>query len=125
MTEADPRRALKPLVWVTSSRKEYDEFPDPVQNVVGFALYLAQTGMVHPHAKVLRGFGDAGVVEVVTAHDGDAYRTVYTVRFERAVFVLHAFKKKSKSGDAVPKMTAELIRRRLKAAKEQHEAMRA
>lgn len=116
---------MKPLVWVTSSRMEYDEFPDPVQNVVGFALYLAQAGTTHPRAKVLKGFGDAGVVEVVTAHDGDAYQMVYTVRFERAVFVLHAFKKKSKSGSAVPKMTAELIRKRMKAAKEQHEAMRA
>lgn len=125
MADQDSERPLKPLVWVMSSRKEYDAFPDPVQNVVGFALYLAQTGTTHPHAKVLKGFGDAGVVEVVTAHDGDAYRTVYTVRFERAVFVLHAFKKKSKSGSAVPKMTAELIRKRLKAAKEQHDAMRA
>ena len=82
----------------------------------GYALYLAQIGQKHEQAKPLRGFGSAGVLEDVEDWRGDAYRAVYTVRYQVRVFVLHVFQKKSKSGTATPKSDLDLIRNRLKAA---------
>jgi phage-related protein len=87
---------LKPLRWIGSSKKELLRFPDEVQRVIGYALYLAQVGAKHQDAKPLAGFGGAGVLEVVEEYDGDAYRAVYTVRLAGAVYVLHAFQKKSR-----------------------------
>jgi len=84
----------------------------------GFAFYLAQDGRKHEQAKPLRGFGSAGVLEVVEDWDRSAYRAVYTVRFEKAVFVLHVFQKKSKRGAATPKADMDLIRERLKVAEQ-------
>ncbi len=110
MTGDDPERLLKPLFWVASARKDFDAFPAFVHREVGHALYLAQTGRKHDSAKALKGFGDAGVLEIVTAFDGEAFRTVYTVRFKGAVYVLHAFQKKSKAGAATPKQEIELVR---------------
>jgi phage-related protein len=72
------------------------------------------------HAKPLKGFAGAGVLEIVDDHDGDTYRAVYTVRLADAVYVLHAFQKKSKRGIATPKQEIELIRRRLRATEEHH-----
>jgi phage-related protein len=86
---------------------------------MGYALYVAQVGGKHHSAKPLKGFGGAGVLEIVSDKDGDTFRSVYTVRFANAVYVLHAFQKKSKRGAATPKSEMELIRRRLRAA-EQH-----
>lgn len=92
--------------------------PGPVVDLFGFALYLAQDGKKHEQAKPLRGFGSAGVLEVVEDWDRSTFRAVYTVRFERAVFVLHVFQKKSKRGAATPKADIDLIRERLKAAEQ-------
>ncbi len=80
---------------------------------MGYALYLAQTGGKHPRARPLRGFAGAGVLEVVDDFDGDTYRCVYTVRFPAAIYVLHAFQKKSSHGHATPRADMELIRARL------------
>ena len=88
--------------------------PDEVQQVFGFALYQAQIGLLHPDAKPLKGFGSAGVIEIVEDWRGDAYRAVYTVRFAQAVYVLHCFQKKAKHGIATPKKDLDLIRERLK-----------
>ena len=107
------RDALKPLIWMGSSRKDLKALPALVQDVFGYALYLAQTGGRHVDAKPLRGFHGAGVLEVVESLAGNAYRAVYTVRFEDAVYVLHAFQKKSKSGIATPKEDLEIVKRRL------------
>ena len=109
----------KPLVWVSSSKKDFLKFPEDVIGDVGNALYLAQCGDKPPNAKPLVGFGGASVLEVVEQHDGDTYRAVYTVRFEDAVYVLHCFQKKSKSGSATPQQDIELIKSRLKAAEEE------
>lgn len=105
---------MRPLKWVGSSRKDYATFPSEVQEAFGFGLYLAQIGEHPPSAKPLRGLG--GVVELVEDHQGDAFRTMYLARFEAAVYVLHCFKKKSKSGIATPQHEIELVRTRLKAA---------
>ncbi len=76
---------------------------------------------MHPDAKPLRGYGGAGVLEVVEDDDGDTYRAVYTVKFRDTIYVLHAFKKKSKRDGELPKPDRELIDRRLKQAREMHE----
>ena len=111
---------LKPVAWIGSSHKDFRLFPDPVQDVMGYALFLAQTGKMHGDAKPLKGFGGAGVLEVVDDHQGDTHRAVYTVKFEEAVYVLHAFQKESKQGRKTPPQDMEMIRRRLKAAEEHH-----
>ncbi len=90
--------------------------PAEVQQVFGFGLYQAQTGSLHPAAKPLKGFGSAGVVEIVEDWRGNTYRAVYTVRFVGAVYVLHCFEKKSKRGVETPKREMDLIRARLKEA---------
>ena len=113
---------LTTLAWIGSSQKDLKSFPEGVRKDVGYALYLAQTGDKHEAAKVLKGFGGAGVLEVVDDHDGNTFRAVYTVRFEDAVYVLHAFQKKSKKGAATPKKDIDLIRRRLQLAEQLHRA---
>jgi phage-related protein len=90
--------------------------PEEVIDTFGYALHLAQTGKKHEQAKPLHGFGSAGVLEVVEDWRGNAYRAAYTVRFAAAVFVLHVFQKKGKSGIATPRQDKELIKQRLKAA---------
>lgn len=116
----DPRPPLKPLFWMGSSRKDLKGFPAEVQDGMGYALRDAQFGGQRMNAKVLRGFGGAGVLEVVEDFDRNTYRAVYTVQFEGAVYVLHAFVKKSKRGIATPKADMQLIRARLKAAREHY-----
>lgn len=88
---------------------------------MGFALYQAQIGQKHRNAKPLKGFGGTGVLEIVANQMGDTYRAVYTVKFPAAVYVLHAFQKKSKSGTRTPTEDLEMIRRRLKAAEADHQ----
>ncbi len=107
---------LKPLEWIGSSKKDLRALPDEVMDVFGYALHLAQAGGKHLQAKPLHGFGSAGVLEVVEDWRGNAYRAVYTVRFEERVFVLHVFQKKSKSGIETPKPDRDLIRKRLQVA---------
>ncbi len=107
---------IKPLQWVGSSKKDLLAMPNDVLDVFGFALHLAQTGKKHDRAKPLKGFGGAGVLEVVEDYMGDTYRAVYTVKIADAVYVLHCFQKKSKSGIETPKHEMDLIRDRLRAA---------
>lgn len=106
----------KPLEWVGSSYKDLMGLPAQVRRYFGYALSLAQHGEQCEPAKVLKSFSGAGVLEVVENDSGGTYRAVYTVKFEEAVFVLHCFQKKSKSGIATPKADMELIRARLKVA---------
>lgn len=106
------------VLWVSGAKADLLGFPDAVKRTIGFAVHLAQVGLKHEQAKPLHGFGGASVLEVVEDHRGDAYRAVYTVRFEDAVIVLHAFQKKSKRGIATPAHEIDLIRQRLKVAEE-------
>jgi phage-related protein len=106
----------KPLVWVGPTRRDFQAMPPDVKSHMGYALYVAQMGGKHRDAKPLKGFGGAGVVEVVNDHRGDTFRAVYTVRFSGAVYVLHAFQKKSKSGRETPKTDINLIELRLREA---------
>jgi len=110
----------RPLVWACRSRKDWGRLPTKVQDTFGYALYLAQVGEHANCAKPLKGFGSAGVVELVSQDKGNAYRAVYTVRFKDAVYVLHVFQKKSKRGIATPKEELDMIKERLKWAEEDH-----
>src|ERR1700737_78264 len=112
----DKPPSLKPLHWGGGSKRDLRSFPGPGEDLFGYALYLAQDGRKHEQAKPLKGFGSAGVLEVVEDWDRSTYRAVYTVRFEGAVVVLHMFQKKSKRGAATPKADIDLIRERLKVA---------
>src|SRR5437870_4757744 len=118
---AEEEQGLRPVVWVGSSLEEVRNFPEEVRDEVGFALYQAQQGGKHVSAKPLKGFKGAGVLEIVESHDGNAYRTVYTVRFRLAVYVLHAFQKKSKKGITTPRAELDLVEKRLRKAGEHYE----
>ena len=113
--------AKRPVEFVASARRDLVAMPDEVKSVFGFAIYQAELGDKHSDAKPLKGFGGAGVLEVVEDHHGDTYRAVYTVKFSGVVYVLHAFQKKSKKGAKTDKRDINLIRARLKIA-EQHYA---
>jgi phage-related protein len=107
---------IKPVVWVGSSREDLREFPDPVQDHIGYALYVAQRGGKHRDAKTLTGFGGAGVVEIIKDYRGDTFRAVYTLRYAGVVYILHAFQKKSKTGRETPRRDMELVKQRLREA---------
>ncbi len=115
--EVPPKR----LFWVGSSRKDFVGFPDEVKAEMGYALFVAQCGGRHRRAKTLKGAGDAGVVEIVDSWRGDAFRTVYAIRFASGVYVLHAFQKKSKAGAATPTADICLIEARLREARQLHD----
>ncbi|HEY6346353.1 MAG TPA: type II toxin-antitoxin system RelE/ParE family toxin [Bryobacteraceae bacterium] len=108
--------SFKPVVWVGSSRKDLREFPDAVQDYMGYALYVAQQGGKHRDTKTLSGFGGAGLVEIIKDYRGDTFRAVYTLRYAGAVYVLHAFQKKSKTGRETPRREMEMIKQRLREA---------
>ena len=110
------RERERPLVWVGSSKKDLMALPTPVRKFFGHALHFAQVWERHDAAKVLKGFGSAGVLEVVEDNSDGTYRAVYSIRLEEAVFVLHCFQKKSKAGIETPKRDIDIIRLRLKAA---------
>lgn len=106
-------RPIRSLEWVGSSRDDMAAFPREVRRTMGYALYRAQLGQISPRVKSLKGFGGAGVLEIINDHDGDTYRTVYTVRLQTAVYVLHAFQKKSTRGIATSVRDVNLIKSRL------------
>jgi phage-related protein len=108
--------AFRPVEWIGSSYKDFIAFPDDVQDHIGYALYVAQIGDKHEDAKPLKGFGGAAVLEVVSDYASDTFRAVYTVKIEKAIYVLHAFQKKSKSGRRTPTVDMDLIARRMKTA---------
>ncbi len=111
---------LKPLAWIGSSREDVRSFPEEVKDAFGFALFIAQRGGRHRDTKPLKGFGGAGVMEIMSSQGGDAYRAVFTVRFAERVYVLHAFQKKSKRGIATPRREIEIVKARLRLAGQEH-----
>lgn len=108
-------REPRPLIWRGTSKTDFKAFPEHVQREMGYALFLAQMGERHPTmVRTLKGFGGSTVVEVKESHGGNAYRAVYTVRYADAVYVLHAFQKKSRKGIETPKAEIALVEKRLK-----------
>ena len=117
MTKSDDDSPeAKPLRFVGSSRKDIRKLPQGVKSVFGQALFDAQSGKKHPSAKPLKGFGGAGVLEVVEHDQGGTYRAVYTIQFAGVVYVLHVFQKKSKSGIKTPSEEIDKVKARLKEA---------
>jgi phage-related protein len=112
--------SARPVIWVGSSRRNLRGFPREVRREIGQALFTAQQGETDPSAKPLRGFGGGAVLEIVADQVGGTWRAVYTVRFREALYVLHAFQKKSKRGIATPKKDIDLIRHRLAEAERLH-----
>jgi len=112
---------IRPAVFVGSSRRDLQAFPTVARREIGQALFEAQLGEHPAGAKPLKGFG-SGVLEIRKSVDGDAYRAVYTVRFEGVLYVLHAFQKKSTKGIATPKLHLDLIKQRLRQAEIIHRA---
>ncbi|MGL4488570.1 MAG: type II toxin-antitoxin system RelE/ParE family toxin [Rhizobiaceae bacterium] len=110
----------KPLFWIASSRKDLKGLPLSVRRGFGLSLFAVQMGETPPSAKPLKGFGGAGVLELIEDDRGSTYRAVYTLRFRDAVYVLHAFQKKSKHGIATPKQEIDLIKDRLRLAEDDH-----
>jgi phage-related protein len=114
----------KPLHWVGSAKKDLLALPDEVIDDFGYALGAVQLGATPAHAKPWKGEGP-GVLELVENHRGDTFRAVYTVRFAKAVYVLHCFQKKSPSGIKTAQSDIDLIHERLKLAqlhyKDHHE----
>jgi phage-related protein len=104
-----------PVVWVGSAKKDFLAFPEPIISAMGYALGVAQLGGKHPSAKPWKGDG-GGVFEIVEDHSGDTYRAVYTVRFADAIYVLHAFQKKSTRGIKTATTDSAMISARLKLA---------
>jgi phage-related protein len=115
-----PVEGEKPVDWIGSSKPDFMRFPEAVQDEMGNALGVAQFGGKHPSAKPWKGDGP-GVLELVEAYDGNAYRAVYTVQFKKRVYVLHAFQKKSKSGIKTAKSDVDLVRSRLRLARADYE----
>jgi len=116
VTETKP----KALVWVGSSRRDMRAMPKEIRRSFGVVLYAVQTGETPPIAKVLKGFGGAGVLELIEDDAGGTYRAVYTVRYATAIYVLHVFQKKSKRGRETPQRDMNLVKERLKRAGELH-----
>ncbi len=117
---SDGTARIKPVFWLGSSQRDLKAFPEAVQSDVGYALFAAQRGEEYRSVKALKGFGARSVLEIVAPHDGNTYRAVYTVKFEDAVYVLHAFQKKSTKGIATPQHEIDLVRRRLADAERHH-----
>jgi phage-related protein len=111
---------MRNLRWVASSKKDLSKFPEDAKREAGFALGDAQRGLKHSSAKLLKEFGGASVMEIVCDDEGNAYRVVYVTRFPDAIYVLHAFQKKSTRGKKTPDRHIELIRTRLKDAEQDY-----
>ena len=110
----------KSLSWIAASRRDMRALPKEVRRTFGVALYAVQIGEMPPIAKPLRGFGGAGVLELIEDDAGGTYRAVYAVRYATAIYVLHVFQKKSKRGRETPQREIDLIKERLKRAEELH-----
>lgn len=113
-----------PVIWLGSTKKAVQDFPLTVRQAVGFALFQAQLGGKHKDTKPLKGFGGAGVLEIVERFDSDTYRAVYTVKFAGVIYVLHAFQKKSKKGIQTPKQVLDLIKRRFQQAQDDYQQLK-
>jgi len=110
----------KPIIWVGPSKKDFMEFPNEVRKEMGHALYVAQKGEKHRDVKPLKGFGGSSVLEIVQSDGQGTYRTIYTIQMKKAVVILHAFQKKSKTGIKTPKQEIDLVVQRLKSAHQKY-----
>jgi phage-related protein len=110
--------SLKRLIWIGTSRYDLKTLPAEVKEDIGYALYQAQLGFFPDYAKPLKGI--SGVIEIISDFDKNTYRAVYATKIDKQIYVLHVFQKKSKHGIKMPREEIELIKSRLKKAKEIH-----
>ncbi len=110
-------RNTRPISWLKAARRDFEEFPEDVQSDMMDALTIAAEGGMSNKAKPFKGV-EGGVFEIAIKYRGDAFRTLYAVKIGVAIWVIHAFQKKSKSGIKTPQMEVDLIRERLKRLKE-------
>ena len=108
---------IRQISWLKAARRDFEEFPSDVQKDAAQALSIAARGGKADTAKPFKGV-DGGVFEIALRHRGDAFRVLYGVQIGAALWVIHAFKKKSKIGIKTPQMEVDLIRERLKRLKE-------
>ena len=109
----------KPIEWVGRALQELRALPASARDVMGYALFLAQHGELHRSAKRLRG-DLRGLIEVRDDWRGDTYRLVYTDKLGGAVYVLHAFRKKSHRGGSIPKRNLRMLKTRYQMARRHH-----
>lgn len=107
----------RPIHWLKGAKRDFEDFPSEAQLMMRRALTVAAEGAKSEKAKPFKGM-DGGVFEIALAHRGDAYRVIYAVRIGEAIWVIHAFQKKSKSGIKTPQKEVDLIRERLQRLKE-------
>lgn len=107
----------RPVSWIKAARKDFEKLPEAVQNGALSALTIAAEGGIAGNVKPLHGLG-SGVFEIVLREREGAFRVVYAVQLDTAIWVIHAFQKKSKRGIKTPQAENELIRERLKRLKE-------
>ncbi len=110
-------RNTRPVSWIKAARKDFEEFPEDVQSDMLDALSVAAEGGKADKAKPFKGV-EGGVFEIALRHRGDAFRTLYTVKIDADIWVIHAFQKKSRSGIKTPQGEVDLIRERLRRLKE-------
>src|SRR5438105_2341669 len=115
---------MKRVIWTGSSHDDLAKFPKVIRNAMGYALYRAQLGERHEHTRVLQGMGNAKIIEIREWNESGTYRTIYTVEFKEYIFVLHAFQKKSKTGIETPKKEIDLLKARLKEAKQRYSELK-
>ncbi|MFM9975453.1 MAG: type II toxin-antitoxin system RelE/ParE family toxin [Beijerinckiaceae bacterium] len=108
---------MRRISWVKAAFKDFNRFPQGVQEQTKFALEIAAAGQMADIAKPMKGF-EGGIYEIALPYRGDAYRAVYAVKIGADLWVVHAFQKKSTQGIKTPQREIDLIRQRLKQLKE-------
>lgn len=114
---------MKRIFWVGTSRDDLADCPKSIRQAMGFALYLVQGGEKPSSSKVLSGMGNAKILEIRENDISGTYRAIYTIEMKDCVFVLHVFQKKSKTGKETPKKELDLLKARLKEAREEFKRM--
>ena len=104
---------LKKVVWVNSTKKDLNNFPEPVKDEIGYTLHRVQEGKTPKNVKHMAGLG-AGVMEILSNYDTNAYRAVYVLNLDDNIYILHCFEKKSKRGIETPKEEIDVVKQRIK-----------
>src|SRR2546428_4538002 len=110
-------RKTRPVSWIRGALKEFETFPQEAKSICLAALTIAAEGGKADIAKPMKGMG-SGVFELALPHRGDAFRVIYAVQLGEAIWVVHAFQKKSTRGIKTPQHEVDLIKERLKRLKE-------
>ncbi len=110
-------RDTRPISWIKGALRDYQKFPKGTQTEIRRVLTVAAEGTKADNVKPMKGLG-SGVFEIALKYRTDAYRVVYALQIGEAIWVVHAFQKKSKTGIKTPKQDIDLIKKRIKDLKE-------